>query len=190
VYVVLNETVHAARDVTKSDTWAPETFDSGTAGPVARFTDEEMQLYREPGSYSADLSDCDLDAAPEMTVPIVATGAGAEAPLIERAVDGTYDADGFALETTGRGGTSPGISDASEAAIEAGIPVVSGSRCYLGPLGTSDEAESVIPMEDLPAWKARLHLIVALTMTQDVEGIRETVEGSKYGVEAVAPSAL
>lgn len=190
VYVVLNETVHAARDVTKSDTWALETFDSGSAGPIARFTDDEMQLYREPGSYSSDLSGCDLNAASEMTVPIVTTGAGVEAPLIEQAISGEYDADGFTLQTTGRGGTSPGITDASQAAIDAGIPVASGTRTYYGPLGPSDEAGTVIAMENLPAWKVRVHLIVALTITRDIEEIRETVEEGKYGTAVVAPSAL
>lgn len=40
VYVVLNETVYAARDVTKADTWALEAFSAGSAGPIARFSDE------------------------------------------------------------------------------------------------------------------------------------------------------
>jgi L-asparaginase len=188
VYVLLNETVHAARDVTKSDTWSLETFESGSPGPIARFTDDELLLYRPPGSYSANLSDCDLDATPEMTVPIVTTGAGVEAPLIEQAIDRTYDADGFVLQTTGRGGTSPAIIEASEAAIEAGIPVASGTRNHDGPLDMG--RDSTIAMEDLAAWNARVHLIVALTMTSDIEEIRDTVKGSKYGIEIVPTSTL
>jgi len=190
VYALLNETVHAARDIMKSDTWALETFSSATPGPIARFTDDELLLYREPGSYSANLSDCDLDAAPEMTVPIVATGAGAEAPLMEQAVAGEYDADGFAVQHSGRGGTSPAISEATEAVLEANIPVVSSSRNFDGPASRSDEPGSEVSMEDLPVWKARLHLIVALTITNELEEIRETVEGSKYGTAIVPTSTL
>lgn len=186
VYVLLNETVHAARDVTKSDTWSLETFESGSPGPIARFTDDEILIYREPGSYSADLSDCDLNAASKLTVSIITTGAGAEAPLIEQAIHGEYDADGFALQTTGRGGVSPAITEASEAAMDMGIPIVGGTRTHDGPLDPN--RGSMIALEDLPAWNARLHLIVALTMTNDIEAIRATVEGSKYG-EAIVPTS-
>ncbi|ADJ16123.1 Asparaginase/glutaminase [Halalkalicoccus jeotgali B3] len=190
VYVVLNETVHAARDVTKTNTTKVETFDSGPAGPIAVFTDDELLLYREPGSYSSDLSGCDLDTAAGMVVPIVTTGAGADAYPIEQAISGAYDVDGITVQSTGRGGSAPEISEASQAAVDAGIPVVRASRVHYGPLGPSDEAGSVVITEDLPAWKARLHLIVALTVTTDLEGIRETVEEGKYGTPVVAPSTL
>lgn len=190
VYVLLNETVHAARDVMKSDPWALETFSSGTPGPIARFTDDEILIYREPGSYSADLSGCNLDATVDVTVPIVATGAGAEAPLMEQAISGKYDADGFAVQHSGRGGTSPAISDATEAALDAGIPVVSSTRNFDGPASRSDDEGSEVSMEDLPVWKARLHLIVALTMTSDLEEIRETVEEGKYGTAIIPTSTL
>ncbi|MDG5762117.1 asparaginase [Natronococcus sp. A-GB1] len=190
VYALLNETVHAARDIMKSDTWSLETFSSGSPGPIARFTDDEILIYREPGSYSSNLSDCDLEATPERTVPIVATGAGAEAPLMEQAVNGKYDADGFAVQHSGRGGTSPAISDAVEATLDAGIPVVSSTRNFDGPASPSDEEGTDVSMEDLPVWKARIHLIVALTMTSDLEEIRETVEAGKYGTAIVPTSTL
>jgi L-asparaginase len=190
VYALLNETVHAARDIMKSDTWSLETFTSATPGPIARFTDDEFLLYREPGSYSADLSDCDLDAAPEMNVPIVATGAGAEAPLMEQAATGEYDADGFAVQHSGRGGTSPAISEATDTVLEAGIPVVSSSRNFDGPASRSDDPGSWISMEDLPVWKARLFLMAALTMTNDLEELREIADGDKYGTRIVPTSTL
>lgn len=190
VYVVLNETVHAARDVTKTNTTKVETFDSGPAGPIAIFTDDELLLYREPGSYSSNLSDCDLSTASEMTVPIVTTGGGADAYLIEQAISGAYDANGITIQSTGRGGSSPAIDNASETAIEAGIPIVRATRVHFGPLAPSDDSGSVVIMEDLPAWKARLHLIVALTITSDLETIRETVDEGKYGTAVVPPSTL
>ncbi len=190
VYVILNETVHAARDVVKSDTWAPETFDSGPAGPIARFTNAELQLYREPGSYSPDLSDCELEEATKITVPIVTTGAGVEAPLIEQAIAGNYDADGFAIQTTGRGRTSPSITEAVDDAIEAGIPVVSSSRCYYGPLEPQHDPGTVVATGNLPVWKARLYLLVVLTMTTDIEAIRDAVAETRYSKPVTAPSAL
>lgn len=200
VYVVLNETIHAARDVTKTHTTKLETFDSGPAGPIAVFTDNELVLYREPGSYSADLSSCDLDATTEMVVPIVTTGAGAEAYLIEQAVAGEYDVDGIVVLATGWwGGTAPEVSEATEAALEAGIPVARSTRVHWGPMNPGfdeDREGEIVVMEDLPAWKARLHMIVALTTTDNLEAtdeleeVRASVAGGKYGTKVVAPSTL
>lgn len=42
-------------------------------------------------------------------------------------------------------------------------------------------------MEDLNAWKARLHVMVALSITRDLEGVRDTVTEGKYGIDVVAP---
>ncbi|SFG51745.1 L-asparaginase [Halopelagius inordinatus] len=200
VYVVLNETVHAARDVTKTHTTKLETFDSGPAGPIAVFTDNQLVLYRDPGSYSADLSDSDLDAMSDLTVPIATTGAGADAYLIEQAVAGKYDVDGIVIQATGWwGGIAPEMDDATEAALEKGIPVARSTRVHWGPMnpGYDPEPDSIVVMADLPAWKARLHVIAALPTTDGLgdtetqEAIRDTIkEGGQYGKGTVAPSTL
>lgn len=190
VYVVLNETIHAARDVTKSHSTKLETFESGPAGPIAVFTDEQLLLYRDPGSYSSNLFNCDLNATTDLVVPIVTTGAGADAYLIEQAAAGKYNTDGIVIQTTGWwGGTSPAISEASQDALEVDIPVAQATRVHNGPLRPNDES-SFIVMEDLPAWKARLHLMVALSISDDIEEIRETVKEGKYGRDTLAPSSL
>lgn len=201
VYVILNEQIHAARDVTKTHTTKLETFDSGPAGPIGVFTDNELMLYREPGSYTANLSSYDLDAAPEMVVPIVATGAGAEAYVTEQAAAGEYDVDGIVIQATGWwGGTAPDVSGPTQEALDAGIPVARSTRVHWGPMnpGYDDYREGdIVVMEDLPSWKARLQVIVALTMTDnhpgyedDLEMIRETAKESKYALDVVAPSAI
>ncbi len=201
VYVVLNDTIHAARDVTKTWTTKVETFESGPAGPIGYFTDNELVLYREPGSYSANLSHCDLDAVPDMTVPIVTHGAGAESYTLEQAVAGDYHVDGAVVLATGfGGGVSPAITEATEAALEAGIPVARSTRVHWAPLNPGyddDRTGDIVVMEDLPAWKARLHVMVALTMTgsypglsSDLEVVRKTMEDNKYGIAVPAPSTL
>jgi len=190
VYVVLNETVHTARDVTKSDTWALESFESGLPGPVARFTDEEIQLYREPKSYSADLTDCNLEATSEMTVPIITTGAGVQATLMQQALQDDFSADGFVVQTTGRGGTSPAITQASVETVESGIPVITTPRIFYGPLMSSDEPGTIIPMENIHAWKARIKMIVCLTITKDIEEIRELMAQGKYGQSVISPAEI
>jgi len=190
VYVIINGTIHAARDVMKSDTWALETFDSGPAGPVARFTNAELQLYREPKSYSPDISDCNLENTPEITVPIVTTRERVGAPSIEQAITGEYEVNGFVIQTTGRGRSSPAITEAIENAMNIGIPVVSSSRCYYGPLEPKHEPDSIISIHNLTVWKARLFLIVILTITRDQESIRKTAIETGYNMPVAVPSAL
>lgn len=77
-----------------------------------------------------------------------------------------------------------------EDALAAGIPVARATRVHDGPLRPADDNDPMVVMEDLNAWKARLHLMVALTITRDLEGIRDTVADGKYGIDVVAPSSL
>ncbi|WP_431358767.1 asparaginase [Halovenus amylolytica] len=201
VYLVMNETIHAARDVTKGHTIQVQSFTSGPAGPIGIFTDNELVLYRDPGSYSSNIATENLDAASEMTVPIAATGAGAEAYMIEQAVAGAYDVDGIVIQATGWwGGTAPEVSDATEAALEAGIPVGRTTRVHWGPMNPGydeDREGDIVVMEDLPSWKGRLHMIAALTLTEGsstseepLEVVRQTVDEGKYGTRVTAPSTI
>jgi L-asparaginase len=125
-----------------------------------------------------------------MTVPIVTTGAGAQGTLMQQALEGEFSADGFVVQTTGRGGTSPDITQASIEAVESGIPVVTTPRIFYGPLMSSDEPGTIIPMENVHGWKARIHLIVCLTITREIEEIRELMAESKYGQSVVAPAEI
>lgn len=197
VYVVMNDTIHAARDVRKSHTKMVDTFESGPAGAIGILTDTEIVLYREPGSYTANLPCNNLDAVPEKNVPIASTGAGHDAFIFEQAIAGDYDVDGIVLHTTGNGGVQPPISEASDRTLEAGIPVAASTRVYWGPMSSGptpdDEEGSLVTMEDIPAWNARLLMMVALTASEDepaIEAVRQAVFESKYAGETVSPSAL
>ncbi|MDG5819773.1 asparaginase [Natronococcus sp. A-GB7] len=197
VYMVMNDTIHAARDVRKSHTSMVDTFESGPAGPIGILTDSEIVLYREPGSYTADLSCENLDEVPNKTVPIADTGAGYDPFIFEQATAGEYDVDGIVLHTTGNGGVQPPITEARDKALEAGIPVTASTRVYWGPMSSgptpADEEGSLVTMEDIPAWNARLLMMVALTALEDepaIEAVRQAVYESKYASETVSPSAL
>ncbi|WP_217255550.1 asparaginase [Natronococcus occultus] len=197
VYMVMNDTIHAARDVRKSHTSVVDTFESGPAGPIGILTDSEIVLYREPGSYTANLTCENLDKIPDKTVPIADTGAGYEPFIFEQATAGEYDVDGIVLHTTGNGGVQPPITEARDKALDAGIPVTASTRVYWGPMSSGptpdDEEGSLVTMEDIPAWNARLLMMVALTAAEDepaIEAVRKAVYESKYANETVSPSAL
>lgn len=59
-----------------------------------------------------------------------------------------------------------------------------------GSLRPVRDDDPMVVMEDLNAWKTRIHLMVALSITRDLDGIRDTVADGKYGIDVVAPSSL
>lgn len=175
VYIAFNEELHAARDVTKTHTRKLETFESPDKGPVAAFTRDDVRLFREPDSYSADVSTLRTDE----TVPIVSSGQGMDDRQIRFAIE--RGDDGIVLEGFGLGNTSETLSDAVRDAIESGIPVVVTSRSHAGPLGAvygngggeTLKQHGAISGDDLPAHKARIKLLLTLETTTEMSEIRE-----------------
>jgi len=161
-FLAFNGELHAARDVTKAHTNALETFSSPNRGPVALFTRADVHWYREPRSESADLPVARSDA----TVPIVHSGSGVDERGFERAVDA--GADGVVVAATGLGNVTSALGTA---VADADLPVVVASRCHAGPTepvyGTPGGGQSLADAgalfaDDLPPWKARLKLLLAL----------------------------
>jgi len=200
VYVVMNDTIHAARDVRKAHTSRVDTFDSGIAGPIGILADGEIVLHRSPGSYTVNLPTDNLGEIPEMNVPIAGNGAGHDAYILEQAIAGDYDVDGIVVATTGNGGTQPPIREATSEAAEEGIPVATSTRVYWGAMSTGPYPEfeegSPVSMEDIPPWKARLLMMVAISATEshseisnEQKMVQYAVYESKYGSEDIQPSA-
>lgn len=200
VYVVMNDTIHAARDVRKAHTSRVDTFDSGIAGPIGVLGDGEIVLHRSPGSYTVNLPADSLEEIPDMTIPIAGNGAGHDAYLLEQAIAGEYDVDGIVVATTGNGGTQPPIREATSEAAEQGIPVATSTRVYWGAMSTGPYPEfedgSSVSTEDIPPWKARLLMMVAISATEshpeissDQKMVQYAIHESKYGSEDIQPSA-
>jgi L-asparaginase len=174
-FLVFDDEVHAARDVVKRHTSALSTFDSPERGPVAEFTPRGLRLFREPRS--------DADAAPDVEpvaaeVPILTSGLGVRGDALQRVV-GDRDnpaVDGVVVAATGLGNTTGSVCAAVEELRAAGVPIVIASRCHEGataPLyggdggGTTLDGLGVLWAGDLPPWKARIKLAVALERGED-----------------------
>lgn len=176
VYIAFNEELHAARDVTKSHTSKLETFESaGGKGPIAVFTRDEVQLYREPGSKSVELSTLHTDR----TVPIVSSGQGMDDRQIRSAIE--HGDDGIVLDAFGLGNTSETLSTAVRDAISSGVPVVITSRTHAGTLaavygnggGETLQKYGALSGDDLPAHKARIKLLLALKETTSLNELQD-----------------
>lgn len=172
VYLCLNGELHAARDVIKSHTWRPDTFESPDRGPVAGLAPYGFERYGELGSQSVTLP---IDEPPAGDVPIVPLGLGVGRDRVDRVVEG--GCDGLVLQATGLGNAPEAVADAVADAIAADVPVVLTSRCpaggvaavYGGGGGYTLEKHDAVLAGDLPAHKARLKLLVALESALSVE---------------------
>ncbi len=173
--VVLNNEIHAARDVTKSHTTALDTFVSPGLGPLGIVDDRGVWLRRRPTQAPPPLPLVD----PVPGVYLIKMAAGMEDLLLRAALQG--QARGVVVEASGTGNVYEPWEDAIADLLAAGIPVVVVSRCPGGRVtftyggrggGKSLEALGVISGGDLSGPKARLALMFALGAGWDLERVR------------------
>jgi len=176
VYVAFNEELHAARDVVKSHTHKLETFSSPGKGPIAVFERGGIRFHREPGSRSTHIPALE----PETTVEMIQSGLGVRGAQVERALDAGVD--GLVVAGTGLGNVTPGMAGALDRAVNQGVPVVLTSRCHAGAVGGVYGTvgggkrlleNGLIPADDLPSWKARLKLMLALEAVDQPADVRK-----------------
>lgn len=172
VLVVLNEEISAARDVRKTDNRRVSTFRSPELGFIGFADPDTVIFYRSPlrpHTWQTEFELASLDSLP--TVEIAVDYTGFDGSTIDYLVD--RGVDGIVLTTFAGGRMSAGARRAVAAAVEAGVPLVIASRVPGGrivgdPLGG---ARAVIA-RDLPAHKARILLMLALTRSREIGAIQ------------------
>ncbi len=175
--VVLNGEIHAAREVTKTQTLNVATFQSPGLGALGFVEPDGVRYYRAP------LRRQHIPVAEETglgRVEIVTNYAGADGRLV-RALLSQGDLDGLVVEASGVGNLASALFDALEVVRAAGVPVVISTRVHTGrtlPLyagrgsGVSLREIGCVFADNLPAHKARVLLLAALTHTRDVVELR------------------
>ena len=130
--VVLDDTIHGARDVTKSDTMRVSAFRDGASGPLGWVDgDGRIVLGHLPArgrSLEGSFAGVDLRALPR--VDIVVSYQGADGVLVDAAV--AAGARGIVSAGTGAGYPTPGEVEALERAAAAGVVVCQASRVGAG----------------------------------------------------------
>jgi L-asparaginase len=164
VLVVLDDTVHAARDVTKADTLRVHAFRDGAAGPLGWIDgDGRLTLAHLPARgrhLDGRFAGAGLRSLPR--VDIVATYQGADGALVDAAV--AAGARGIVSAGTGAGYPTDREVDALERASAAGVAVVQSTRVGAGrvPPTPSLARRGWIAASDLNPWKSRILLRLAL----------------------------
>ena len=163
VLVVLNDTIHSARFVTKGHTSHVETFVDREVGPLGYTDSDRIVFYRAPLTRHTTNSEFDvskLDTLPQ--VDIVYGYQEASPAAIPALV--AANTQGIVVSSL-----SPAYMDALKAAQAKGVVIVGSDRKGAGRVGVSPKAaeRGVITAEDLNAQKARILLRLALTITHD-----------------------
>ncbi len=173
--VAMNDTVHSARDVTKSHTFRPDTFRSPDAGPVgAADADGRVVFYHRPVRVPAEGALFAVDRLTELPrVDVVLSYLGADGILIDAAV--AAGCKGLVSAGTGAGRPTAGEQAALDRALQAGVVVCQASRVGSGRVPRSPKmaARGIVTADNLQPWKARVLLLLALTKTFDTEAVQE-----------------
>ena len=182
VLVVMNNEVNAASEVTKTNTLSLDTFKSLEFGPLGVVDNDEVIFHRD----IVIRQHIDTDRiVPE--VDLIKCVAGMDSRLIKYCVDS--GAKGLIIEAMGRGNVPPSMIDGIEYAINHRVAVVMVSRCPTGRVldtygytggGRTLRNMGVILGGDLPGQKARIKLMLALSVTTDIEKLKEIIELNQY----------
>ena len=176
VLVVLDGTIHGARVVTKADTSRLDAFRSPSHGPFGRVVPDDITYRRAPERRHTTRSEfhiAGLDALPR--VDVILSYQGAQGDLVRAAVD--LGAQGLVLATLGAGATSGTQAAAVDYAAGRGVVVVRSTRTGAGQVRSRRDAVTpALAAGDLPPVKARVLLMLALTLTDDPNQIQAIFE--------------
>jgi L-asparaginase len=180
--VVMNNEVHSASQVTKTNTHTLDTFKSVDFGPIG-FIDNNKVYYYHRYTKRQSIPVDSVDAK----VDLIKCACGMDDRLLRFCVDS--GAHGIVIEGMGRGNIPPEMVPGVEYALSKDIPVILVSRCHRGKVldsygyigaGRDLTQKGVILGDNLPGQKARIKLMVALGYTKNISEIKDIFERNYY----------
>lgn len=176
VLLVMNDTIHSAREATKTNTMDLNTFDSPNTGPVGEVHFGQIAYYAPPRPRPEPFDIAGLEELPR--VDIVYAHANMDGALIDAAVDA--GAKGIVIAGTGNGNMSKAALAAVERAVKQGIVVVRSNRTGSGQTTRNHEINDddlgTVAADNLNPQKARVLLRVVLTVTDNPADVQETFD--------------
>lgn len=178
VLVVMNNTINAASEVTKTYTEALDTFVSPDLGSLGIIDLQRVLYYRKPVRRKLL-----QHAGAHRSVEVLEATAGNDGRLVDAAVD--LGAEGLVVAAMGRGNVPPRMAAAIERALKRGVQVVVCSRCWGGRVapvygyeggGARLIAAGAIFAPWLNAQKARVALSLALDRGYDLVKLQSLFE--------------
>jgi L-asparaginase len=163
--VVLNDDLHSARDVTKSNTTDVQTFISPGPGLLGTASYGRIRFFRRPAHRHTTESDFSVDSLDDLPrVDILYAYAGMSADLVHASV--SRGAVGIVMAGMGNGNVSTDTAHALAAAANDGVIVVRSTRVVSGDVGRNiemdDDTLGLIASDQLNPQKSRVLLQLCL----------------------------
>lgn len=179
VVVAMNDEIHAAREVTKTNTTNVATFkspNSGKIGSVNYGIVDYLMMSARKHTTATEFDIAKISALPK--VEIIYAYANDSADFVNLAVKN--GAKGIILAGMGNGNLSAGVLNALAKATKQGVIVVRSSRVGSGSTSVGAEVDDkklgFVTADSLNSQKARVLLMLALTKTNDVNKIQHMFE--------------
>jgi L-asparaginase len=180
VFVVMNDQINAASEVTKTNTLTLDTFKSIDFGALGIVDNKEVIFYR-----TVNYSKKHIDTTSIVeNVHLLKVCSGMDSTLVNYLVEGLH-AKGIVLEALGRGNVPPMMLEGIKSALKAKIPVVICSRCPSGRVldtygyvggGKNLTDLGCILAPNLNGQKARILLMIALSIANDRKYLKSIFE--------------
>jgi L-asparaginase len=177
VLVVLNDEIHAARDVVKTSTYRLQTFRSFDFGVLGHVDGDGVHFYRAPvRAHMPDTPFAPLAFGEMPRVDIVYSYGGADGALVDAAV--AAGARGIVSAGFAPGSPTPQQRAALERAARSGVVVVQCSRAASGRVAPRRRLREsgIVAGEDLSPQKARILLMLALLRTAGIDEIQQAFQ--------------
>lgn len=177
VMVCFNETLYDGKNVVKVNTTNVNAFASLNTGPIGQVYDGRVVYYSESLNKKSNNTPFDvstLDTLPKVEVAYMYVDAGAS-PIYAFINDRI---DGLTIAGSGNGSFNKSILRAVDTAVKKGVIVVRSSRVASGRVTQfnqvfDDKKLGTIASDDLNPQKARILLMLALTLTKDKDKIQK-----------------
>lgn len=168
VLAILNDEIHCARDITKTSTLRLQTFRSRDFGLLGHADFDKIAYYRMPERRRMPDTEFDVGRRSDLPrVDISLTYAGADGAVIDALA--AAGSQGIVVAAMAPGYTTPAEFEALRRAADQGVTIVQGTRAGSGRVADvpSKRAPGVVLADNLTPQKARILLMLGLTVTND-----------------------
>jgi L-asparaginase len=174
--VVMNDQIHAARAVTKTNTTAVQTFVSPFRGLLGAVLYGQIEFYRSPYGIHTTESIFSVDGLSSLPrVDIIYAAADTSADLIDLSVKA--GAKGIVIAGVGNGNMNAATLEACKKAVDAGIVVVRSTRLPSGYVirnaEVNDDEAGTVAGDDINAAKSRVLLMLCLEAGKKADEIQD-----------------
>ena len=168
--VVLNDTIHCARNVVKTDTTSVQTFESINRGPAGLVNTGKVFWFEPMDHKVGPATEFDVGSLDKLPrVDVIYAHANMSADLIDAAV--RNGAQGIVVAGVGDGNMTTPALEALQKAAKGGVVVVRSTRLPQGIVlrnnEVNDDQMGFVASGELNPAKSRVLLQLALTRTKD-----------------------